>query len=194
MKKGIIASLICVLMIVACNPLAIKADRPTPTILRSTFVTNSPSMSSTRIPGVAIYLASIDVKAEQLSDLDVRDIRIDSAPFLSMDDILAYSKETYELTLTTPACKKVQQLNVPVFGRPFVVYVGNEPIYSGAFWVSYSSQIFDRLVIDTTSGCWIQSTIRVQLGYPESLHLFKGKDNRSDLRILKALDNAGKLN
>jgi len=180
-------------MIIACSPLAIKADRITPTLFLTTSTVDSTSISSIKIPGVALYLATIDVMTEHLSDLDIRNIRIESAPFLSMNDILAYSKNSYELTLTGEACQKVQQLNVPMNGRPFIVYVGDEPIYSGAFWVSISSQSFDGMVIDTMSGCSDHSTIRIQLGYPEGLSFFKGEDTRSDPRIMQALERAGKL-
>jgi len=75
---------------------------------------------------------------------------------------------------------------------PFVVCVNRQPIYGGAFWVSYSSESFHGIVIDTLYAQQNQP-IRIQLGYPESPELFAGEDRRSDPRILQSLEQAGKL-
>ena len=80
---------------------------------------------------------------------------------------------------------------VKVDGIPFVVCVGEQPIYAGAFWTPLSSLSFDGVVImqpfDTDG-----TTIRIVLGYPGQ-DAFTGSDPRADDRVMKALEAAGKL-
>jgi len=78
---------------------------------------------------------------------------------------------------------------------PFVVCVGKERIYRGAIWSSLSSREYDGVVILEPSYQPPESdsyTIRLELGYPTE-KWFKGEDPRSDPRILRALEKAGKI-
>jgi hypothetical protein len=139
----------------------------------------------------AIYLVRGEVPDPQV-DLSLLDL--EPTPFLTADDILAYTWETHAIELTDAARERVASLEVPLTtGVPFVVCVGAERIYPGAFWVSYSSMSYNGIVIDTLFAQMDDPIIRLQLGYPESPELFEGEDLRSDLRIRQSLEDAGKL-
>lgn len=78
--------------------------------------------------------------------------------------------------LLPTARDRVARLEVPMTtGVPFVVCVGDERIYGGAFWVSWSSMSFQGIVIDTLFAKMDGHPIRIQLGYPESPERFEGK-------------------
>lgn len=139
----------------------------------------------------SMYLVKEGVSAQQILEIDVSELELESTPILSIEDIVVYSWETHEIELTDSAYETIKKLDVP--GLPFVVRVGSESIYSGAFWVSYSSMSFGGIVIDTLLGSMDERTIRIQLGYPESPDLFVGEDLRSDTRILQSLQDAGKV-
>ena len=143
------------------------------------------------VDGFAIYLIKGGISDPQL---DLTQFELEPTPFLSLDDILAYTWETHEIELTDAARQRVAQLEVPLStGVPFVVCVGAARIYPGAFWVSYSSMSYSGIVIDTLFAQMDNGVIRLQLGYPESPELFAGEDLRSDPRILQSLKDAGKL-
>jgi hypothetical protein len=143
------------------------------------------------VEGFAIYLLTPESFTSQA---DLTQLELEPAPFLSLGDIVAYTWETHEIELTEAARERVASLEVPMTtGVPFVVCVGAERIYPGAFWVSYSSMSYNGVVIDTLSAQMEDPVIRLQLGYPESPELFEGEDLRSDPRILQSLEDAGKL-
>jgi hypothetical protein len=138
----------------------------------------------------AIYLPVQKLPPHQLSGVDLADLELEDTPILSVDDIVAYSRETHEIELTASAYERIGQLEVPVDGMPFVVCVGRDPIYLGAFWPLYSSLSFDGVVIQVP--LMDEPMIQITLGYPSS-PFFAGEDPRSDPRILQALAQAGKL-
>jgi hypothetical protein len=139
----------------------------------------------------AIYLVKSDSAAP---GSDLARIDLASTPFLSQADILSYTWETHEIELTESARQRVAQLAVPVTtGIPFVVCVGSERIYPGAFWVSYSSMSYDGIVIDTLPAMAGSPVIQIQLGYPAAPEFFTGDDPRPDPRIQQALQEAGRL-
>ncbi len=140
----------------------------------------------------AVYLLPEGTPAEATLTVAPELWQCVGVPILSSDDIAAYVAESHELDLTGPAYQKVAQLKVPVSGRPFVVCVGQEAIYAGAFWVSLSSLSFNGIVIDTLPATQ-HRPLRIQLSYPESPERFTGEDRRGDSRIMQALESAGKL-
>lgn len=142
----------------------------------------------------AIYLLAQEVPATELSQLDIERLTLQSSPVLSTHDIVSYDKADHTLELTHDAYVRIQQIfpmPVKVDGIPFVVCVGNERIYLGAFWTPLSSLSYDGIVImqplDDT-----QTTIQIHLGYPAP-EVFTGNDPRADPRIIKALEQSGKL-
>lgn len=142
----------------------------------------------------SIYLVKQGVSAQQMMEMDLSQLELEEVPILSIDDIVTYTWETHEIELTDSARERIAHLEVPLTtGAPFVVCVGGERVYGGAFWVSWSSMSFNGIVIDTLFARMDGHPIRIQLGYPESPELFVGEDLRSDSRVLQSLKDAGKL-
>ena len=150
----------------------------------------TPTPDPVAVEGFAIYLTIQERSAALLAGADLDSLEIEKQPIISSDDILRYSRATHEIDLTASASQRINQLFVPVDGRGFVVSIGAERIYSGAFWTLASSLSFDGIVIQVPL---LDESMRIQLGYPESLDLFQGEDLRSDSRILESLEQAGKL-
>jgi hypothetical protein len=145
--------------------------------------------------GFGIYLVDEVITAQEMLQADVDKLGLEETPIISLDDIVAYDATTHEIQLADSAYQRVGGLEVPVQGLPFVVCAGSERIYGGAFWVSYSSLGYEGIVIDIFPAIANDpgQTLRIQLGYPESLELFVGEDPRSHPRILESLEAVGKL-
>jgi hypothetical protein len=144
--------------------------------------------------GFSIYLLADEVPASELSMVDLNDLELQEEPILSIDHIIAYSRETHEIELTAEGYERIQQLftlPVEVRGMPFVVCAGADRIYAGAFWTLASSVSFDGVVICEPYDR-DRRVIRIGLGYP-SPEAFTGTDSRSDPRVLQSLEAAGKL-
>lgn len=140
--------------------------------------------------GFSIYLLAQNIPPQQLAILS--HLQLEIRPVLSINDIVTYAKATHEIGLTASGYERIHSLSVPVNGKAFAVCVDGQPIYAGAFWVGYSSLIFDGIVIDTIRATKEHPVIQIQLGYPGPA-FFHGDDPRSDPRILQALEQAGKL-
>ena len=97
--------------------------------------------------GFSIYLLAQNIPPEQLAILS--HLQLENRPVLSINDIVTYAKATHEIGLTASGYERIHSLSVPVNGKAFAVCVNGQPIYAGAFWVGYSSLIFDGIVIDT---------------------------------------------
>ena len=98
------------------------------------------------------------------------------------------------MELTASAAERVARLEssrLSMGGLPFVVCAGGEPIYGGALWTSYSSATYDGIVIDVYPARF-GKPLPMRLGYP-SPEWFTGEDLRSDPRIHRSLEEAGKL-
>jgi hypothetical protein len=139
----------------------------------------------------AIYLATEDVSTIEAMATDLQHIPLETEPTIASKDIVSYSAEWHEMTLTEAAYDRLQALKVPVSGRPFVVCVGQERIYAGAFWTPISSLMFDGVTIWQPLG-GDDEVARIEFGYPSSAYA-TGDDPRSDPRVTHALRQAGKL-
>jgi hypothetical protein len=143
---------------------------------------------------LAIYLFSKDIPAVELSHTDLGQFVLESEPLVSDHDIVSYDKISHSIELTRAAFNRVQgvfTLPVKVNGMPFVVCVGEERIYAGAFWTPLSSLSYDGVVIMQPFDPE-KTMIQIALGYPVP-SVFTGNDPRADLRIIKALEQDGKL-
>jgi hypothetical protein len=138
----------------------------------------------------AIYLTARTISPAMLSQAALEALELEPDPILSTDEVLRYVGASHKILLTSSAFERINQLRVPIDGRAFVVCVGGERIYRGAFWTMASSLSFDGVVIAVPL---VDASLRLQLGYPASPDLFAGEDLRSDGRILQALQRAGKL-
>jgi hypothetical protein len=176
-KTQFFSTMICLCLLTGCSQ-PVKTPTPIPTRAVGEF---------------AIYLVNQAATTQQMLQADLGEIELRETPILPTDDIIAYTWKTHEIELTDSAYARIGQLDVPVTtGVPFVVCVGRERIYGGAFWVSFSSATFHGIVIDALPATQ-NRPLRIQLGYPESPEFFKGEDLRSDPRIRQALETAGKL-
>ena len=140
--------------------------------------------------GFSIHLIAGDISPQQLAALS--HLELEKDPLLSINDIVSYRKETHEIEMTADGYERIRGLSVPVNGRAFAVCVNGQPIYSGAFWVAYSSLSFDGVIIEVTRATKEHPVLQISLGYPGPA-FFQGDDPRSDPGILKALEQAGKL-
>jgi hypothetical protein len=142
----------------------------------------------------ALYLVSGISDPRQVDEAELADIPLEENPVIAEDDIISYSPETHEMELTEGAYARVNSLftlPVDVDGVPFVVVVGEEPIYSGAFYTPASSISYSGVVIMQPLGENAR-TLSFGLGYPGG-GFFEGTDPRSDSRIIDRLRIADKL-
>jgi phosphate transport system substrate-binding protein len=141
----------------------------------------------------AIYLVDEATSTAELAETALEDLELEDTPIISAADIAAYARESHQIELVPEAYGSLFAFfdRMGISGRPFVVCVGSQRIYAGAFWTPVSSQSFDGIAIVLLPN--EEHTIRIQLGYPESLELFRGFDLRADPRILRSLGEAGKL-
>jgi hypothetical protein len=140
--------------------------------------------------GFSITLTDPRIKPEQLAALS--HLELEKEPILAGGDIVSYTKATHEIVLTASAAERIGGLQVPTSGRAFAVCVDGLPVYTGAFWASYSSQSYDGVVIDPLLVTKEHPVIQIQLGYPGP-DFFRGVDPRSDPRVFAALERADKL-
>ena len=137
----------------------------------------------------AIYTLKQEIPATQLDQVDINQLELASKPIISADDIVSYDQTSHVIELTRKAYTRVQELftlPVKVEGIPFVVCVGMERIYSGAFMTPVSSIALDGVVISQPFGSE-KTTIQITLSYPGA-GIFTGIDPRSDPRIIKSLE------
>jgi hypothetical protein len=138
-------------------------------------------------PGAfAIYLLEGNLSPKEIAGLDLADLPLQDEPVLAQDDLEAYVWDRHELVLTPEAIGRIEELEVPVSGLAFVVAVGPERIYQGAFWVPWSSLSYEGVVIQLPP-IPPSRRLRIQLAYPASPELFAGQDPRFDPRIREAL-------
>jgi hypothetical protein len=155
---------------------------------------SSTPTSENTLAEFAIYRVTENVSAERMIESDVGDLRLDDTPFIAADEIVAYTWETHELTLTGAAYRRLSKLEglaLQAPGLPFVACVGDEPIYGGMLWTSLSSASFGGLLIDLYPAAQ-ERPLSILAGYP-SPDWFTGEDLRADPRIRQALEAAGKL-
>jgi len=111
---------------------------------------------------------------------------------ISDEDIVWYSRATHEIRLTELGAKKIEGLQVPMHGSPFVVKIGGEKIYNGLFVtpISSISQPPSEAVIETLT--LVQNnTIKIQMGYPPSQ--FGAEDPRNNPKIFDYFQSIKKL-
>jgi hypothetical protein len=142
----------------------------------------------------AIHLVGQSITAAQLIGSSINEVALEGSPILTQSDIVAYDWDTHQMELTSGAYEKLAGLEdrtVSEGGLGFVACVGDERIYTGAFWSSLSSAVFPGPVIDV-HGAALAQPLTIQLGYP-SEEWFTGIDARDDGRIRQSLQKTGKL-
>jgi hypothetical protein len=147
-----------------------------------------PESTAEPVGDFAIFLPIGDLTPDDVQPLD--EIVLQESPLLSMDDIISYDVETHIIELEPAVAERWDGLELP--GNSFVVVVGVEPIYTGAFMAAYFSRSYDGVVILWPPMEGNPNTIKIQLGYPWD-DFFTGEDPRADPKIMEALRQAGKL-
>jgi hypothetical protein len=139
-----------------------------------------------------VYLLKQDISVGEMLDANVAELQLEERPLLSTENLVAYRWETHEMELTPSGAERLARLEPSLLGGlPFVLCARGEPIYGGALWTSYSSATYPGIVIDVYPAS-LGQPVPIRLGYP-SPEWFTGEDLRSDPRIYRALDQAGKL-
>jgi hypothetical protein len=198
--KWLLVTIMLVFLLTGCSQSAAPATpvvegpiEPGPTLNDAQHgVTPTGSVSESTIGEFAIYLVKQETSLEQMRDTSLSELELEDTPILSLDDIVTYDWETHEIQLTASASGRLTRLEGSMLGGlPFAACVGREPVYMGAFWTSYSSAVFDGTLINVYPAKFGQP-VPIQLGYPSS-EWFRGEDLRSDPRIFRSLNEAGKL-
>jgi len=147
----------------------------------------------------ALYMPVEPMSGQQIATADIHQIVLQDTPVLSDADIVSYRRDTHEIELTDAAYQRLMHMGmpagdgggVPVFGKGFVVCVGNERIYAGAFWTLLSSLSYDGYVLMLPLDP-ARHVVSIERGYPASQPAWTS-DQRNDPRIFRALDQTGKL-
>ncbi len=140
--------------------------------------------------GFAIYLTRDDIPPEKMEMLNHVDIA--NQPIVSVQDIITYNAQTHEIKLIDEAFERIDNLEVPVRGKSFLVCVDGAPIYWGALWTPISSMSFDGVTIWKPLGSQESKVITLELGYPAS-SFYEGEDPRNNAAVLDSLEQSGKL-
>jgi hypothetical protein len=139
-------------------------------------------------PSFAIYkLKDSTVMASQVWDMPIDSLALADVPFLPQDSITSYNWQLHEFTATASIDTFLSYLGShlgPLGGMPFVVTVGRDRIYLGAFWFPRSSLSPMVPYIDP----WLNSH-RIQRSWNPADTV----DKRNDPRIYSALKDAGIL-
>lgn len=136
----------------------------------------------------AIYrLKDLSLTAAQVWNQPLERLSLSDRPFLATDDLTSYKWQTHEFTVTASVDSQLalfRRTLGPTGGIPFVVVVGTDRIYLGAFWYGYSSMIPQVPFIDA-------------IGDPHRINKCESvlvlEDKRNDDRIHRALKGAGIL-
>ena len=137
----------------------------------------------------AIYAVTHKMAIDEILQTNLDNFDQMEKPIISVDDIVAYHKETHEIELSQSGLARFNSAPGVIAGQPFVVCVGKERIYSGLFWstaFSMSPPTINILLLH--DGAAMGSTLNVSLG-----GLTNGADPRADARILRSFGHAGKL-
>lgn len=111
---------------------------------------------------------------------------------LSDKDIISYNKTSHEIKLNQDAMARMRALDL--YGKPFVIKLGNREIYDGSFSSEVSSIPSSGVIIlDVLAVQYgLADGLRIQAGYPSS-EFFKGADPRNNCEILNHFREFGKL-
>ncbi len=136
---------------------------------------------------LAIYLLQDStITAVNAFSQPVESLKLSTSAFLTVNDLKSYIWSTHSFELSDQARTMFEQFVLShgkTTGIPFVVSVGNNRIYLGTFWWTYSSSI--------PPAC---AEIVVTTLPPYKIQLANGAiDKRSDSRIYNSLKKAGVL-
>lgn len=140
----------------------------------------------------SIYLLPKNIKSNQTGKIELKKLKPVGKPFIHQDDIYSYNQDTHKFRVYPEIVEKINKLQTKLNQRTFAVFIGDEAIYTGGFWLSSSSQSFNDVIINPLHIDQASSTIRLELGY-QTEKPFTDNDLRADKRVLKAFAQVGKL-
>lgn len=111
---------------------------------------------------------------------------------ISDRDIMSYNKTSHEIKLNQDGMARMRALDL--YGKLFVIKLGNREIYNGSFSSEVSSIPFSGVTILDVLAVrhGLTDILRIQAGYPSS-EFFKGADPRNNYEILNYFRELGKL-
>jgi hypothetical protein len=134
----------------------------------------------------AIYqLIDPSLTASQVWNEPLESLVLAESPFLSTKDLKSYKWQTHEFAVIPSVDSQLALMGRtlgPTGGVPFVVVVGNDRIYLGAFWYLHSSLMPQVPFIDA-----VLEPHRINKS------VLVSDDKRTDARIYLALKAAGVL-
>jgi hypothetical protein len=113
-------------------------------------------------------------------------------PLISAKDVAHYQKDRHEIGIYYTAGLRLKTKVVDLRGKPFAIFIGDEPIYAGAFWPSNLSQSYDGVIIDPFDFQGDFPILKLRFGYPNEKFTTM-PDPRADARVFKAFEDAGML-
>ena len=134
----------------------------------------------------SIYLTAEPMNGGSVLKADLNKVRVEAAPIIASQDIIAFEQQKNDLTLVPAARKRLIELKVPTDGRAFIICSEGKRLGAGAFWTPLSSASFDGLTILQPFSPEERS-VHFSNSYPN------GQSQIDDLKVLKALERAGKL-
>lgn len=143
---------------------------------------------------VSIYLAEDEkLNAIDALKIDLGEIKLQSMPLLTLDDLVCYSWKDHSFKLTQEAIAKLPKPQV--FGVPFVLVANGQRIYLGAFWTHASSASFPNPVICTDPFLLPSQGNRfiIERAYPGVTPDLPKDDPRDSALVREAFKAAGKL-
>ncbi len=136
-----------------------------------------------------MYLVVGGATQKELGKRDLQELKLQGEPLFTSSDIVAYWRKNSGMKLTPSACAKIK--TIPA-GTPFVIAVGRERIYQGAFWKNILSAAYGGAVILQpleADNC----VFNLELGYPNRRY-YSSDDTEIDSRVVRSLEATGKSN
>ncbi len=140
---------------------------------------------------VNIYLLADYQRLPESDGISLKGLELQDRPLIPYRDITLYNCKDHVFTITHQAFEKLKDEDWPVHGRAFAVCIGDEAVYTGYFWPSYSSASCQWTVIDPIG--LFGNKLKVELGYPGYFEDANIPDHRNDQRLLNVFERDGKL-
>ncbi len=137
---------------------------------------------------VELYLIESYETTDILYQINENSVITETRPLLYYSDFLSYDSNNYIFVISEESKNRIENLEHSVHGIPFALKVDNEIIYTGYFLPSYSSLIFDWIIVDPIAIDYYNG-IKVKLGFLGS----EIPDRRNDNKILNVFRRDNKL-
>ena len=103
----------------------------------------------------SIYLVK-DLSAAEAMSKKLNDLPLETIPVLNDKEMKSYNWTNHEFMMKEGiSLEERLEGKISSNGKPFVVVAGNERIYLGSFWATYSSQSY-RVDIPIISSLWLK--------------------------------------